>query len=437
MQAASTRTVNRTDHPVFLDLLENSVVEAKRSRETLGLLILKLRNLGRLNSSFGYRGGDSILSSVASRLHSELGGRAQVVRIGASRFAVILSRLKDSTHAQLAGHKIERMFSAPMLIESREVMLNVVQGIALYPEHADSASKLMLRAETAMNHALKQGVSLFVCDEADASQDEDSVRIESFLATLLQAGRVETYYQPQVSIRSGKPIGAEALLRCRDDSGDFISPEVVVEAAERMHLLTDITYVIMNAALRNCVEWRQFMPKPNVSVNVSLSTLLDPDFVDSVVSILGLWGAEPGNLTIEITESNFMSDPDRSFAVMSELKDMGISVAVDDFGTGYSSLSYFKSIPARELKIDRSFVMNMVQDLVDQKLVRTVINLAHEFDLKVVAEGVEDEASLQMLKQFGCDIAQGYFFGRPMPAAQFQTWLQAHSRPHEIRGTDL
>jgi EAL domain-containing protein (putative c-di-GMP-specific phosphodiesterase class I) len=253
---------------------------------------------------------------------------------------------------------------------------------------------------------------------------------------LLRAGRVETYFQPQVDIRSGRPTGAEALLRCRDDNGDFISPEVVVEAAERMHLLNDITYVIMNAALRHCVEWRRLIPNPNVSVNVSLSTLLDPDFIDSVVSILGLWGAEPGNLTIEITESTFMADPDRSFEVMSELKDMGISVAVDDFGTGYSSLSYFKSIPARELKIDRSFVMNMVRDLVDQKLVRTVINLAHEFDLKVVAEGVEDEASLQMLMELGCDIAQGYFFGKPMPAAQFQTWLQGHTSPQDIRRTD-
>jgi len=424
MQAVSTRPVNRTDHPVFLDILDDSVVSAKRSGETLGLLILKLRNLDRLNASFGYRGGDSVLSSVATRLHEELGSRARVVRIGASRFAVILQGLRDSTHAQLAGHKVERIFSVPIKIDSRDVPLHVVQGIALFPEHAGSASDLMLRAEKALNQASFQGISLLVCEDIDVGPDEDSKRIESFLATSLQAGRVETFYQPQVDIRTGKPIGAEALLRCRDDDGKFIPPEVVVMVAEGMHLLNDITFVIMNAALRNCVEWRSLIPEPNVSVNISPSTLLDPDFVDSVVSILGLWGADPGNLTIEITESTFMQDPERSFDVMSELKEMGISVAVDDFGTGYSSLSYFKSIPARELKIDRSFVQGMAEDPIYQKLVRTIINLAHEFDMKVVAEGVEDESALEILKGFGCDIIQGYYFGKPMQATQFHAWLQ-------------
>jgi len=424
MHAVSTSAINRTDHPAFLGVLQDSVIASRNAEDTLALLILKLQDLDRLNTSFGYHAGDSVLSCVAVRLSEELGSRARVIRIGASRFAVLLRGLKDDSHAILAGNKIERMFSNPISVDSKEIQIQVSQGIALYPEHADSASTLLLRAESALKHATAQGRSLEVCNETQFCTAEDSVHIESSLATSLQAGRIETFFQPQIDIHSGKAVGAEALLRCRDTNGEFIPPDVVVAAAERMNQLTDITFIIMNAALRSCVEWHPLVPAANVSVNVSPSTLKDPDLVESIVSALGLWGAEPQNLTIEITESTFMEDPKQSFSVMSELNELGVRVAVDDFGTGYSSLSYFKSIPAHELKIDRSFVLGMLENSVDRKIVRTVINLAHEFGLEVVAEGVEDEATLALLRKLGCDIAQGYWFARPMPGTEFHSWLR-------------
>jgi len=423
MHAVSEGAINRTDHPAFLGVLQDSVIASRNSDDTLALLILKLQNLDRLNTSFGHHAGDSVLSCVASRLSEELGSRARVIRIGASRFAVLLRGLKDDTHAVLAGNKIERMFSAPISIDTQEIHLQICQGIALYPEHADSANTLLLQAESALKQATVKGRSLEVCNAEVCRTEEGSARVESSLATLIQSGRVETYFQPQIDIRTGNPVGAEALLRCQDNDGVFLPPDIVVAAAERMNQLTDVTFIVLNAALRNCVEWGSNIATPNVSVNVSPSTLKDPDLVESIVSVLGLWGAKPQNLTIEITESTFMEDPKQSFSVMSKLNELGIRVAVDDFGTGYSSLSYFKSIPAHELKIDRSFVLGMLENTVDRKIVRTVINLAHEFGLEVVAEGVEDEATLELLRDLGCDIAQGYWFAKPMPEARFHTWL--------------
>jgi EAL domain-containing protein (putative c-di-GMP-specific phosphodiesterase class I) len=215
------------------------------------------------------------------------------------------------------------------------------------------------------------------------------------------------------------------LLRCRDTSGAFIPPETLIQAAERTGQLGQLTSIMLNAALRYAANWPKSPGGNRVSVNVSAQSLKDPELCESVASAMSVWGTAADDLTIEVTESALMDDPGRSFNTLRELRRLGVRVAIDDFGTGYSSLSYFKNIPANELKVDKSFVFAMLEDSADRKIVETVINLAHAFGLEVVAEGVEDEATYELLGELRCDVAQGYLFGKPVSPGDYLKASQA------------
>ena len=218
-------------------------------------------------------------------------------------------------------------------------------------------------------------------------------------------------------------FGAEALIRWENKERGFIRPDIFIPIAEQSGQIQDITWWSLNTALRHAMEW----PKPwkplKVAVNISAKILKDLAFVDSVRSALSVWGVSPEQLILEITESALMEDTSRSFITLEELKAIGVGISIDDFGTGYSSMAYFKNIPANELKIDQSFVFHMLSNAMDQHVVNTIIELAHGFDLKVVAEGIENVETFEALKELNCDVAQGYHVARPMPQKEFIQWL--------------
>ena len=335
-------------------------------------------------------------------------------------YAILLPGLKSEAHARLAASRVQRLgvelFEAGALAD-----LNFAQGVALYPADAGTAEGLLQCAEIALGAARASVTGLAMYRAEKTAEVEQLRRVGEELVRGLENGRIEAYFQPQVAAATGRPVGAEALLRCRDQHGAMLPPEAVVAAAERTNRITDLTTAVLNTALRHAAEWPI---RGRLSVNVSTHSLKDTDFPAVVDAALKIWDRPPSDFTIEITESAFIDEPEKSFAAMRALKALGVRVSIDDFGTGYSSLSYFTNIPAEELKVDKSFVLNMLTSDADRRIVQAVVNLAHGFDLEVVAEGVENQETLTALRHMGCDVAQGFWVGRPMPPAQYLAWLE-------------
>jgi diguanylate cyclase (GGDEF)-like protein len=423
MKSKATRRVvplNNTRQAAFLDDLANAI---SCSAEPLGLMLVQLRGVGDLNHALGYRAVDGILADFGARLAEGFNTRSKVVRIGPARFAVVLGALPSGAHALLAANKAQRIAEAPFDTESGPVKLDVAQGIALFPQHASGAEDLLRHAEDALESAKQRTNAVVLYDPETLSGQSELHRIDVELGHALEHGRLEVVFQPQVDLRSGRPTGAEALVRCRDREGASISPELLVQSAERTGRLRDMTAAIFNTAMRYAAEWheRDFA----LSLNASAHSFKDVEFVPSLLTALKIWNRRPDALTIEITESVFIDEPKMTFATMRRLRDLGVRVSIDDFGIGYSSLSYFRNIPANELKVDKSFVLGMLEHAADREIVRAVINLAHAFGLEVVAEGVEDQATLATLRAMQCDKAQGFLIGRPMPPAAFNEWASA------------
>jgi len=415
--------LNRTLQSVFLDDLEAVLSSAEGA--SVGLLLVQLKSISDLNQALGYRTVDTALTLLASRLADGFSARTKVVRVGTGRFAIVLDALKNEAHALLAANKVQRLVEAPFEIQDGKVKIDVAQGVALFPQHAANGDELFRCAESALDFAKNQQDAVVLYNPERLAERNELHRIESELTRALEQGGLEVVFQPQIDLRTGRPIGAEALLRCRDSEGASISPELLIQAAERTQRLPQVTSAILNTALRYAAEWPD--QKLGLSINASTHSFKHPDFVASVTSAASIWNRAPNTLTVEVTESAFIDEPEKTFSTMRQLRNLGARVSIDDFGTGYSSLSYFKDIPANELKVDKSFVLGMLNHEADRGIVRTVVNLAHSFGLQVVAEGVEDEATLNMLRSMGCDVVQGYLISRPLAPASFVDWLRSHS----------
>jgi diguanylate cyclase (GGDEF)-like protein len=425
MASTAPSFLNRTQQRVFLDILEEDCASSAREGQLLGLLLVQLRDVEKLNLVAGYRGGDRILAAVARMLDEGFGARCRVLRVGTSRFAVLLRDVKSEAHALLAANRVERLAGQRLGVDGRAFELRFAQGIAIAPIHAQTAESLLRCAELALSVVLDRGTGAFVYRAEGTAVIEEQRYVEQELAHALEDGRVEVHFQPQVDIASGRPVGAEALLHCRDRRGRPLAPEKLVAASERTNKLSELTSAALHTALRYAAEWP--LADAALSFNISALSLADPDFPSLVAAALQIWNREPATLTIEVTETAFINDPAMSLGTMRALTAGGTRVSIDDFGTGYSSLSYFKDIPANELKVDKSFVLGMLASDADRRIVRAVVNLAHGFDLRVVAEGIEDEGTLEALRQLGCDVGQGFLIGRPMPPPLFREWLVTHA----------
>jgi diguanylate cyclase (GGDEF)-like protein len=425
MSAVRYPSSNRTRQAAFLEVLDAQLSSAG-PHARLGLLLVRLNSVDEMNLSLGYRTVDALLLESALRLARAFAPYGRCVRIGTKKFAIVLHDVAGASHALLAARKVERLLGRhPVEVRGQRIRVDVSQGIALYPEHAESAEELLKCADAALRGARETG-RIVVHSPARIREIRELHRIEGELVLALERGGIDAHFQPQVDVATGEPLGAEALLRCRDRDGAPLPPERVVQAAQRSKLLSRLTLSMLNTALRYASEWPA--GEFGLSFNVSPRSLADRDFVHSVRGAVDAWSWPSDRLTIEITENALMQEPETGFAIMRELRGAGMRVAIDDFGAGCSSLSYFKNVPANELKVDKSFVVNMRDSDPDRRIVRAVVDLAHAFGLKVVAEGVENPGGLRLLRKMRCDVAQGYLIGKPMPAAGFAEWLEGQRR---------
>ncbi len=304
----------------------------------------------------------------------------------------------------------------------RTVDIRIHIGIALFPEHGDSSDVLLQRADMAMHSARATYQSYKLAKDSTETEISSLVLVPE-LERAIRNNEFELYYQPKVDLKSHRLIGAEALMRWNSPERGFIGPNEFITLAEENGLIFPMTLWSLNTALRQSIEIRQLWQDFRIAVNLSATTLTEIELVELVKRALRTWDTTADKLMIEVTESAIMNDPKASIETLHGLRELGVKLSIDDFGTGYSSFGYLKNLPVHELKIDQSFVMGMATDLNDSRIVQTMINLGENFELSVIAEGIEDEQVLQQLISMGCHHGQGYYIGRPMPREKFIRWI--------------
>jgi diguanylate cyclase (GGDEF)-like protein/PAS domain S-box-containing protein len=404
--------------------LQAALADSARSTSPVALLMLDLDRFKDVNDTFGHHYGDLLLKQVGTRLQLALGTDGMLARLGGDEFAALIVGM-DGAQAVVIAERLLMSLAEPMVIESRSLPLEASIGIALCPEHGTDADTLLLRAEVAMYLAKSSLDGFATYDERRDQHSPDRLALAGQLRQAIEQDELVLHYQPKLDLASRTITGVEALARWPHPQLGLVPPDRFIPLAEQTALIQPLTEWVLNAALRQHDAWRTLGLELPVAVNFSMRNLLDPGIVDTVARLLSRWQVSPAALEVEITESSIMADPTRSSDVLRSLRALGVRIAIDDFGTGYSSLAHLKQLPVDVLKVDRSFVSDMLGDESDRIIVRSTIDLAHNLGLRVVAEGVEDEATADLLAQLGCDQAQGYHFSRPMPAPQQLPWLRA------------
>jgi len=413
------------DRPKFIDTLSELVRYAGEYSAPVGLLVIDVQRFHKINKNFGHSAGDVVLLAVADVLKNVCREDDFLARIGDDQFALLLSRVANVGHAQLAASKIQRLLEPPVRLEHREIQCAVVVGISLFPSYASDADTLLQTAEFALEQAkLKKepvGVPVNKIEE-EISEEWD---IEVSLDQAIARSELRVFFQPKISLATGNPVGAEALVRWDSPTRGLVSPQVFLPMAETIGFMKPMTIWMLNSALRLSTDWTRKWGRLSVAVNIPPSILDQPDFTDLVLNADKLWERDNVDLCLEVVEESLVSDIEVAFKKLSLLRDHGIRISIDDFGTGYSSLSYFRDLPTDELKIDQSFIKGLKTDMSNIHIVSLIIEMAHRFGLQVIAEGVEDREIVSYLKKKKCDQVQGFYFAKPMPAEEFSDWLNA------------
>jgi len=420
-----------TDLPnrvLLFDRLEQAILLHRRSQKSVALMIMDLDRFKEVNDGFGHQYGDLLLKQVAFRLRQLVRQSDTIARLGGDEFAIVLPQVASEHAAMEVAQKILRAFESPFPIADRSFSIGASLGIALCPEHGEDSATLVRRADIAMYRA-KQSGSEFCLYSAEHDRDPAGrYELIAGLREAIERDQLVLHYQPKIDLRTGNVAGAEALVRWNHPTQGLFHPERFIHLAETSGLMKPMTAWVINEAVRQCRRWRDDGFSIQIAVNLSPVILRDGTVPETVAGILEMWDMEPEMLKVEITESSIMSDPNQAMFVLSLLRTAGVSISIDDFGTGYSSLANLRQVPFDEIKIDKSFVIDMMANESDATIVRATIDLAHNLGRQVIAEGVENEETLEKLTEWGCDLAQGYFISPPIDAGQMLDWLRMRER---------
>ncbi|MFZ5863058.1 MAG: putative bifunctional diguanylate cyclase/phosphodiesterase [Nitrospirota bacterium] len=410
------------------NLLNDRLLDAIRRDEGTGqpmaLLLLDLDRFKEVNNTLGHDHGDRLLQEVGRRLKGALYEQDMVARLGGDEFAVWLPKIADGKHVTLVIQKIQEALRSPFILENIPIIVEASIGVAIYPDHGGGAETLFRRADVAMYQAKKSGSGYAVYNRDQDRYNPIRLALMGELRHAIDHNELLLHYQPKIGLKTRTVAGAEALVRWKHPNRRMIPPDQFIGPAEQTGLIYPLTHWVLQAAMRQCGEWWRAGVKMPVSVNLSARNLSDPKLPGQVADLLRMTGVSPDWMTFEITESAIMADPAHAERILNTLQQMGIRISIDDFGTGYSSLSYLRKLPVDRLKVDKSFVLHMTENEGDAKIVRSTIDLAHNLGLKVVAEGVETQEVLDRLTHMGCDLAQGYYMSKPLPAHELTRWLK-------------
>lgn len=420
-QARHDPVTDLPNHHALMELLDE-VMQADTPR-SIALCVLDLNRFKEINDSLGRSCGDALLRQVGQRLTTVLRMADRVARVGGDEFAVLVYDVQAG-HIDAIADKLIQAMHIPFEVSGQNIYISVTMGMAMYPGDADDPQTLAQRAEIAMYHAKQAGRDHCVFS---ADLDKDSaVRLALIndLREAIEHDRLQLHYQPQLDLHSNAIIGVEALARWHHPQHGAIPPEQFITLAEHSGLIRPLTSWVLETACMQWDAWRRAGLRLNVSVNISAWNLQDQKLEPQIRSMLRRWDMPPSSLKLEITETAMMTNPAHALEVLNTLDTLGIRLSIDDFGIGYSSLSYLKKLPVDEIKIDKSFVLDMIDDEEDASIVRATVSLAHDLGLSVVAEGIESDAALRVLRDYGCDRAQGYYISHPLPAAQIEQFLK-------------
>ncbi|MGV8862889.1 MAG: bifunctional diguanylate cyclase/phosphodiesterase [Pseudomonas sp.] len=408
------------------DRFEHAVLASRSENTTLTVLYLNLDHFQRINNSLGYAVGDQILVMVVERLWQCIPMTATISRINGDEFVVLLTGNYDVAEIIGFANAIQEVFVEPLEIDSHKLSISFSIGIGLFPNDGEDFDTLFNNAHTAVNSAQEAGRNTyrFFTREMNIGLIEQ-VRLTGGLSNALRNHEFVLHYQPQIDIRSGRIIGAEALIRWQHPVDGLVPPGKFIPLAERSGHIVQIGEWVLNEACRQARIWQsQYSPAPVIAVNLSGLQFKRGNVLEVVSAALARSGLRPDRLELELTESILLQDVDATIETLRGLKAMGVKLSIDDFGTGYSSLSYLKQLAVDKLKIDQSFVQDMLTDPDGASIVKAIIQLGHTLQLTVIAEGVEIDAQLSFLDESGCDEAQGYLFSRPVPADQLARLLE-------------
>lgn len=430
----------------FSRLVQRLMKVTQTSPSNFVLLLFNINRFKSINDTFGSEQGDDVLWAFSQRLqvvfdHSQtLSPLRQetlkthcIARLGGARFGVLIqcpSKQREQDAVQEWLPLIIAELEKPFVVEQEDVYISTSVGASGLDEHARTVENLINNAETAMRFAKEQqspGYAFYSTDMM--SMARRALRMENAMRTALSNNEMELLYQPKVDVRTGDICGAEALLRWQNPDLGFISPVEFIPVAESTGMIVSIGQWVMETACRQAVDFRrEFSPDFKMAVNVSIRQLYEAGFIESVDATLKRTGLPPEALMVELTENMIMDDVEGNIAKLSRLRDLGVGISVDDFGTGYSSLSYLQRFPIDQLKIDRSFIMEIVEADAIAPIVKAIVSLAHDLNLSVVAEGIEEEAQLQHIRNLGCEEYQGYLRSRPLSVDEFQRLMVEENR---------
>lgn len=420
---AVTGLPNRT---LLEDRLSKAMAAARRRKEKLALLFLDLDHFKVINDSLGHATGDRVLNEVATRLKKWSRDQDTVARLGGDEFVIVVNGVKEIGDVAVAARRVLDALIAEARIEGRSLSIGCSLGISIFPDHGNDAVALLKNADAAMYSAKENGRNnfQFFTPEMNA-QVVERLNLESDLRGALQKNELFLLYQPQSDIASGQLIGAEALLRWQHPKLGLIPPDKFIRIAENSGLIIPIGEWVLRTACTQSRKWHsEGLPAVPVAVNVSAVQFRQEGFLDLIRRVLRETGLPPEYLELELTESLIMSNAESIVSMLRQLKETGVKLSIDDFGTGYSSLSYLRHFPVYKLKVDRSFVREVTANADDAAITSTIISMAKSLNLKVIAEGVETEAQMRFLSRHRCDEVQGYYFSKPLSAADFSKFVR-------------
>ncbi len=411
---------------LFQDRLNLALPSMSRTDRKLALMFIGLDGFKLVNDTLGHDIGDLLLKEAAKRLGTCVRQGDTVARLGGDEFTIIMPNLADPRHAPLVSQRVLDALAEPFHLNGNETFVSASIGITIFPDDASEAKELLRNADAAMYRAKEQGKANFHFFTADLNAVvQERMVLKNGLGKALENGEFSLHYQPKLEIESGRITGVEALMRWNSPELGMVSPVKFIPVMEETGQVVEMGEWAIRTACLQHQEWRQAgLPQIRIAVNLSPRQLRDASFVPIVENVLREAGVEPAGLELEITESLLMSDSGGALKALGELHEMGIHMAMDDFGTGYSSLSYLKRFPIDTIKIDRTFIADIATNPDDAEIIRTIISMGHTLNRKVIAEGVENDQQLSLLREYQCDEIQGYFFSRPLPAGMITKFIK-------------
>lgn len=402
--------------------IEQEIIRGQRNSKQFVLLLGDLNHFKEINDTLGHHIGDVILQQVGERLFDIFRKSDTVARLGGDEFAVLLPETNISQAKSLLN-KVINNFNRPFIVEGHSLHITMSIGITEYPTHGNDVNILVQRADVAMYIAKQNKLGYSIYDPSKDTHSIGRLALMSELRSAIENKLLELYYQPTIDVASGKVVGVEALLRWNHPKYGTIAPKEFIPLAEKTGLIKPLTYWLLEKSIFQCVKWKSEGINLTLSVNLSVHNLHDSKLITHIEHLLSHSNMSHENLILEINENDLMTEPSTARKILNEIKKTGTQLSIDDFGTGYSSLSYIKRLPIQEIKIDRSFVMDMTTDKDDEIIVQATIQLAHNLGLRVVAEGVHDEKTWGRIKELNCDIAQGHYISPPICENEFTAWM--------------